>query len=170
MLSFSKLESFLQERDRTSYYGLRTVQTMQGDQAVKSLAHEILAFINHRFRGDALTAYTNRVGKLRLLQKEFEKTGAYSTASSSDVEDVDSESYKLSLLLSFICTNHRFEILKELKRFFQEPSNPQGRLLSIGYGTGYELKIAREILPDWIIEGFDTADLKKAKAVLDELG
>ncbi len=132
------------------------------------VASDILRFITHHYRGDVLAIYAKRVEGLRLLQKEFERTGGYSARSYAEVKPVDDEMYKLALLLSFICTNHRFEILKELERFLHESRGGTRRLLSIGYGTGYELKLAWEALPGWIIEAFDNAEesLSYAKDLL----
>jgi SAM-dependent methyltransferase len=156
MLTFPELEKWLQAHDRTSYYGLRTLRAMQGDKLLP-FASEILGFVSHHYRGDALADYAKRVKDLRLLQAEFEKIGMYSARSYAEVKPVDDEAYKLALLLSFICTNHRFEILKELKCFLNKTPSGARRLLSIGYGTGYELKLAKEALPDWTIEAFDNS-------------
>src|SRR5262249_40411875 len=58
----------------------------------------------------------------------------------------------------------RFEILQELGTFLQMPCGAPERLLSIGYGTGYELKITRDILPQWTVEAFDNSETSYAFA------
>jgi SAM-dependent methyltransferase len=123
-----------------------------------SHAANILAFINHRYPSNALAEYSKRVHDLRHLQREFEANGVYPARHYWQVKPINDEAYKLALLLSFICNNHRFEILAELERFLRQPSLGSAHLLSIGYGTGYELKLARQILPDWRIDAFDTSE------------
>jgi len=98
-----------------------------------------------------------RVSGLRRLQSEFEKTGRYIAASSKDVQPIDSEQYKLALLISFICTSHRFDILRSLVSFLRTHCRAPKELLSVGYGTGYELKLAFEEAPGWRIVAFDTS-------------
>ena len=121
-------------------------------------AADILGFVNYRYKANPIAAYAKRNEDLRGLQREFDRTGAYPASRYSEVKPIDDEVYKLSLLLSFICTNHRFEILTELRRFLQSPcADGPARSLSVGYGTGYELKLAREILPEWNIDAFDNS-------------
>jgi SAM-dependent methyltransferase len=121
-------------------------------------AADILAFVNHRYPHNALVEYSKRVSELRHLQREFEASGAYPAKHYSEVKPINDEAYKLALLLSFICNNHRFEILTELESFMRQPSLGPANLLSIGYGTGYELKRAREILHGWRIDAFDNSE------------
>lgn len=158
-----RLGRWLQKHDRISYYGLRTVREMQQER-LGPIADGILAFLGHKYHQDAFPAYTRRLGGLRQLQKEFEQTGVYPAKCYADVKPVDDDAYKISLLLSIICTNHRFEILQELQAFLEMPCSTPERLLSIGYGTGYELKITRDILPDWAVEAFDNSETSYAFA------
>jgi SAM-dependent methyltransferase len=159
---------WLRKYDRTSYFALQTVRSMHHERW-KSHATDILSFVGHRHPVDPMAKYSSRVNELRLLQREFERTGNYPAKCYGDVKPVDNESYNLTLLLSFICNNHRFEILNELQQFLKLDSNGPRKLLSVGYGTGYELRVAREILPDWEIEAFDTSDASFAYAT-DLLG
>jgi SAM-dependent methyltransferase len=129
-----------------------------------TVAEGILDFVGHKYGQNALAAYTQRVHGLRQLQKEFERNGAYPATCYADVKLIEDDAYKISLLLSIICTNHRFEILQELQTFLQMPCAAPERLLSIGYGTGYELKLTRDILPDWIVEAFDNSETSHAFA------
>jgi SAM-dependent methyltransferase len=156
MVNYFRMARWLYRHDRTSFYALRTVATMHPGRVAPHVA-EILSFINHRYGAPALAEYSERVEGLRHLQREFDKTGSYRATRYTDVKAVDDDAYKLTLLLSFICNNHRFEILSELKKFLGDRSVGPANLLSVGYGTGYELKLARDLLPDWRIEGFDSS-------------
>lgn len=158
-----RLGRWLQKHDRISYYGLRTVREMQQER-FGPVAEGILAFLDHKYRQTALPAYTRRVQDLRQLQKGFEQTGAYPAACYAEVKSIEDDTYKISLLLSIVCTNHRFEILRELQSFLRMPCAAPQRLLSIGYGTGYELKIVRDILPAWEVEAFDNSETSYAFA------
>jgi SAM-dependent methyltransferase len=155
-LTWASLPERLRQIDRTLYFGVQTLKSLQKEK-VAPFAADILAFINHRYGDKALEQYKARVEFLSGLQNEFEKTGCYPASSYAGVKPCEDGLYKLALLLSFICTNHRFEILRELDRFLREPCGAKTSLLSIGYGTGYELKLAREILPAWTIEAFDAS-------------
>src|SRR5208283_4042125 len=67
---------------------------------------------------------------------------------------VDRDQYHIALLLSIVFTNHRFEILQRLDRFFVSlPSI--GRLAALGSGTGYEIQRAAALLAEWEIESYD---------------
>jgi SAM-dependent methyltransferase len=61
------------------------------------------------------------------------------------------------LLLSFVLTNHRFEILESLSEFLRTSCGGPEKLLSIGFGTGYELKVAHNLLRDWRYEAYDSS-------------
>lgn len=163
MPTYADLEEWLRRNDRASYYGLQTLLALQGESA-RATAAEILGFISRHYRGDCLADYTRRLLRLRMLQQEFERTGSYPASCYAQVKPVADEEYKLALLLSFVCTNHRFEILKCLESFLRDGSATGGRLLSIGYGTGYELKVARTLLPDWTIDAFDSSEASQAYA------
>ena len=156
MITWFKLAKWLRKHDRSSFCALRTVRAMHGED-VLSHAADILGFVNHRYPVDFLTSYAERIKGLRLLQRQFERTGVYPATNYSEVRSIDDEIYKLTLLLSFICSNHRFEILTELERFLTKRCFAPATLLSIGYGTGYELKLARAILPNWRIDAFDNS-------------
>ncbi|MFI5360599.1 MAG: methyltransferase domain-containing protein [Elusimicrobiota bacterium] len=157
MLTCFQLAKWFLRHDRAAYSGLRTVKVMQKG-ALAPVAADILGFVNHHYRGDPIAAYAKRSEALRILQLQFEKSGAYPASRYAEVAPIDDEEYKLSLLLSFVCTNHRFEILDELKRSLRAPgAGAPKKLLCVGYGTGYELKVARDILPDWSIDAFDNS-------------
>ena len=155
-LSYEALAECFRKGDAPSYYGLTAVQRMHGE-AIRPYANDILRFLSHRGTADAVEKYVARVGRLRSLQSEFEKTDRYIAASSKHVQPVDSEQYKLALLISFICTSHRFDILRSLVSFLRTHCRAPRELLSVGYGTGYELKLAFDEAPGWRIVAFDNS-------------
>jgi len=155
-LSYEALAEYFRKSDAPSYYGLTAVQRMHGE-AIRPYANDILSFLSHRGTADAVEKYVERVGKLRSLQSEFDKAGRYVAVSSADVEPIDSEQYKLALLMSFICTSHRFDILQNLVNFLRIPCRAPREVLSIGYGTGYELKLAFDEMLGWEILAFDNS-------------
>jgi SAM-dependent methyltransferase len=156
ILSYEALAEYFRESDAPSYYGLTAVQRMHGE-AIKPYVNDIFSFLSHRGTACAVEKYVARVGRLRRLQVEFEKTGRYIAASSKHVQPIDSEQYKLALLISFICTSHRFDILRSLVSFLRTHCRAPKELLSVGYGTGYELKLAFDEAPGWRIVAFDSS-------------
>jgi SAM-dependent methyltransferase len=151
------LDRFLKENDPPSYLGVRALVALKG-QRVDAHREDILRFLVHRYGKVPLAAYLQRLGHLRELQARFQKTGAYEASSYADVPAIDGESYRIALLLSFILTNHRFEILEALEEFLRSTSGSEPQeLLSIGFGTGYELKVASSILPEWRYSAYDTS-------------
>jgi SAM-dependent methyltransferase len=126
-------------------------------EAITAYANDILRFLSHRSTICAAEKYMARVARLRSLQAEFEKTGRYVASSSKHVRPIDSEEYYLALLMSFICTSHRFDILRSLVNFLRTYCRAPNELLSVGYGTGYELKLAFDEAPGWRIEAFDNS-------------
>jgi SAM-dependent methyltransferase len=155
-LSYDALAERFRKSDAPSYYGLTAVWKMH-DEAIKPYANDILSFLSHRATPDGVEEYVKRVRRLRSLQSEFEKRGRYVAERAEDVEPIDSEQYKLALLMSFICTSHRFDILQCLVNFLRMPCRGSKELLSIGYGTGYELKLAFDEAPGWRIVAFDNS-------------
>jgi len=155
-LSYEALAECFRKSDAPSYYGLTAVQRMYGE-TLRPYAQDILSFLSHRGTACAVEKYVARVGRLRRLQSEFEKTGQYIAASSKHVQPIDSEQYKLALLISFICTSHRFDILRSLVSFLRIRCRAPRELLSVGYGTGYELKLAFDEAPGWRIAAFDSS-------------
>ena len=79
---------------------------------------------------------------------------------------MDAYTYGLSLLLSIIFTNHRFEIIQQLLSFLKllKMRNDRGTIVSIGSGIGYELKLAADFLPGWTIQSYDTDPTMRMKA------
>jgi len=155
-LSYEALAEYFRKSDAPSYYGLTAVQRMYGE-TIRPYANDILSFLSHRGTACAVEKYVARVGRLRRLQSEFEKTGRYIAASSKQVQPIDGEQYKLALLISFICTSHRFDVLRSLVSFLRMGCRAPRELLSVGYGTGYELKLAFDEAPGWRIAAFDSS-------------
>lgn len=156
MLSFDALKDYLKTYDVASYCGLAAVSKMWGD-AIGPYAEDIFKFLNYRKVDNAFEEFVHRTAQLRVLQTQFEKTGRYPTASHLEVQSIDDEQYKLALLLSFVSTSHRFDILQALVKFLRLPCDGPKEILSIGYGTGYELKIVFDEIPGWKIEAYDTS-------------
>jgi SAM-dependent methyltransferase len=155
-LSYEALAEHFRKSDIPSYYGLTAVRRMHGEK-ISPYANDILEFLSHRRTICAAEKYVARVSRLRSLQAEFEKTGRYVAASSKHVRPIDTEEYHLALLMSFICTSHRFDILRSLVNFLRTRCQAPNELLSVGYGTGYELKLALDEAPGWRIEAFDNS-------------
>jgi SAM-dependent methyltransferase len=156
ILNYEALAESLRKSDAPSYYGLTAVQRMHRE-AIRPYANDILRFLSHRGAACVVEKYVARVGGLRSLQSEFERTGQYVAESSKHVQPIDTEQYNLALLLSFICTSHRFDILRCLVSFLRTRCQAPMELLSVGYGTGYELKLALEEAPGWRIVAFDNS-------------
>jgi len=120
------------------------------------VAEEILAFIGHRFGTDFMKRYMARVNAMAELQKRFDANPSAATLGDPGAR-VDPDDYGLALLLSIVLTNHRFEMMRVLRRFLGELSSADGgSIVSIGSGAGYELKLIAQALPNWEIESYDT--------------
>jgi len=127
------------------------------------VVNNILSFLQQTCSYDYIGSYIARVDKITRLQERFDANPSASTLGDGTV--VPTSDYCLSLLLSLIFTNHRFEILRMLERFLRDLSQrPTGRIASIGCGTGYELKLASDLLPGWDIEGYDIDATMRAEA------
>ncbi len=132
-------------------------------EALGPVADDILAFVQGSYPPDYIDAYVSRIDKMAELQKKFDAKPIPANLGDSTV--VSPEAYSLALLLSIVFTNHRFEIMQALARFFRDlPPDSAGRIALIGCGTGYELKLAAELLPGWNIEGYDTDSDMRARA------
>ncbi len=156
MLTYDGFVEYLKKTDIASFYGVTALRKMRGDTVIP-YANDILDFLNHKGVADAFEAYVKRSEVLRTLQVEFEKAGRYRAACCADVSPIDPEQYNLALLLSFISTSHRFDILESLVRFLRMPCSAPREVLSVGYGTGYELKLALQEMPGWRLIAFDNS-------------
>lgn len=146
------------------HLSLSCLLEMKGEAAVRPIAEEVLGFVATRGFEDPLGAHLARVEVLNEMQSAFEQSGRYPASRLDEVRPIDDELYKLSLLLSFVTTLHRFEILEQLRAFLAEPGHAPERLLSVGFGTGYELRWARELCPGWELEAFDASPESDAYA------
>jgi hypothetical protein len=151
------LEDFLKMHDPPSYFGLHALNRLKG-QRVHMHREDIFGFMVHRYGEIPLQTYVDRLRGLRELQTRFERSHAYEASSYGQVPTIDGDAYRVALLLSFVLTNHRFEILEALEDFLGTTSGSEPQeLLSIGFGTGYELKLACNALPTWRYQAYDTS-------------
>tara|TARA_B100000315_G_scaffold245933_1_gene272573 strand:- start:508 stop:1317 length:810 start_codon:yes stop_codon:yes gene_type:complete len=127
---------------------------MKGN-VVTNYANEILAYLDTRPIDNPLKLYSEESNKLSQLQREFEKTGEYKNSSYSEVDIIDVELYNLRLLMSFITSVHRFEILVMLENFIKSETSGPKKLLSIGVGSGYEIKLCNDYMEDWKFYAYD---------------
>ena len=154
MVNYSDLFNYYKKEDKAIYLSSLTLNKMKGEK-VLPFAKEIIAFINHRNIKNPLELYSKRVRELEVLQRNFETRKKYDASSYTEVKIVDSEIYNLSLLLSFITTHHRFEILEKLLDFIKLKSHTSLDWLFIGVGTGYEVKLAYDYVKDLELSAFD---------------
>lgn len=161
----------LKQQDRLLWFSSMALEKAYGDE-VKPVAEEILGYLTKRYGDRAVSLYSERVQELISLQREFEKSGHYPASKVSDVPTMDRETYNLALLLSFITNLHRFRILRALKEFLQAEESSQGKLLAVGVGTGYEIKLAEERAPEWEIEAYDmsAAAIATSRDLLNHFG
>jgi trans-aconitate methyltransferase len=134
-------------------------------EAVGRAADDILAFVERTHPQAYIERYISRANDLSGLQEQFDSNPSVLTLGDSNAV-VDSETYSLSLLLSILFTNHRFEIMQELVSYFKllQVRSAPGKIVSIGSGTGYELKLASEILIGWEIQSYDTDPMMQMKS------
>jgi hypothetical protein len=163
ILDDENLRQILRQKDPPSYFSLTTLNSLNGNR-VSDHRVDIFSFLRHKYGEVPLDRYLRRVRRLRELQKEFEKTHAYPASCYADVRPIDGHDYNVALLLSFVLTNHRFEIISALQEFLREPTSAPPDLLSIGFGTGYELKLASDILPSWRYHAYDISAESSAYA------
>ncbi len=167
MLMWSDILNYFQKQERLLALSMVCLQKMKG-RKFEPYAQDILRFIEYRHE-HPLDGYIQRQRQIDTLQTLFEKQGTYPASSYSEVIPIDREQYNLALLLSSVVTLHRFEILEHLVSFLHETSIPQLRLLSVGVGTGYELKLVYDHLPQAEVWAFDNSSetIQYAKALLD---
>jgi len=163
MREYGDLLDYYTENDRVLALSLTTVRRLKGE-AVESVAREILGYLTARGIENPAARYSARTKELFELQNEFERTGHYRASSYAEVPQLDREEYNLGLLLSFIATLHRFEILERLREFYCLPCGGPKRLLTVGFGTGYELRHAFQLLQGWEHSAFDTSPEARAYA------
>ncbi len=163
----TELESFFRLKDLPSYFAMAALKKLKGER-IERHRRDIMDFLQHKYDEIPLEQYLRRINGLRELQQEFERTKAYTASSYANVRPVNDDDYKIALLLSFVVTNHRFEILETLEEFLMAECIGPKELLSVGFGTGYELKVVHEILPHWRYHAYDnsSASLRYASELL----
>ena len=148
------------------------VYKIQGE-ALGPVTDDILDFVDSSYAPGYADRYVARVAGLAALQRTFDQNPSAETLGDPSAH-VSPEDYSLSLLLSIVLTNHRFEIMTRLSDFVNAlaQSSPSGRLASIGVGTGYELLLAARRLPGWELEAYeiDEAMRKRAKELWSFFG
>jgi 2-polyprenyl-3-methyl-5-hydroxy-6-metoxy-1,4-benzoquinol methylase len=144
----------LEALDRRLALAASVVDTLHVNAA--RVAHRVLSYAQQRFAGrDVVETYVNRARSLAVLQERFDANPTPETLGDPDAP-IDRDVYNISLLLSIVFTNHRFEIMQQLSQFLERCSTPRGRIASIGTGTGYEIERMASLLPnDWAIESYD---------------
>src|ERR1700730_10872764 len=142
----------------------RSVYRIQGE-ALGPVADDILAFADRGYPPGYAERYIARVARLAALQRKFDQHPSSKNLGDPDAH-VDPDDYSLSLLLSIILTNHRFEIMTRLSEFLSvlAQRSREGRLVSIGAGTGYELLLAARMLPGWEMEAYEIDDNTRKRA------
>lgn len=172
MFDVEDLEARLREEYKPLYLARRALKVMKGE-VPSQYAEEIIGFLNYQHPSeDVIGEYIQRSRNLEDRQSYFEKYGQYKQSSYQEVKKIPDKRYKISLLLSFITTNHRYEILKKLIEFLESSDRRYPDILSVGFGTGYEIKIAYESLPECTIEAFDKSEesLNYASSLLGYFG
>jgi SAM-dependent methyltransferase len=140
------------------------VHRIQGD-ALGPVADEILAFVDNSYAPGYVDRYIARVAGLAALQRAFDQKPSAETLGNPAAR-VSPDDYSLSLLLSIILTNHRFEIMNRLSDFADDlaRASRSGRLASVGSGTGYELLLAARKLRGWELEAYEIDDGMRNRA------
>jgi SAM-dependent methyltransferase len=137
---------------------------------LETVASEILAFSREHFGSNYVDRYIARTHALNEMQRRFDRNPNVETLGDPAAR-VHRDDYDISLLLSFVFAIHRFEILRALGLFFDSlkarKPDRRGRIACVGIGTGYELRMATQRLPGWVVEGYDSnPNLATASALL----
>ena len=156
MLSRTTALAYLQQHDPALYLSLLAVQRMKSSQLVP-FERDIYGFLNACGIPDVMALYCERSKRLAQLQQQFEECGRYPASRNDEVVPINRDMYHVALLLSVVTTILRFEILQQLNEFLHRDCGPPSRLLAVGVGTGYELKLARDALDGWEVDAFDTS-------------
>jgi len=162
-LSWDDALTRLEEADRRIALAAGVVDVLHPD--APQIAEDILRFLAWRYPdADPVAEYIRRAEALSTLQERFDREPCVATLS-GPAEPVPRDRYNISLLLSIVLTNHRFEIMQQLEAFLADCTDPAGRIASIGTGTGYELRLmARTLQPGWTMESYDTDETVRADA------
>ena len=163
-MNYEELKARLRADDRPSFLAALALEKRKGDVVVRH-REDILRFLQCTYGDIPIDRYLARLAKLRVLQEEFDKvTHRHRAHCYADVPAIDRDEYNVALLLSFILTHHRFEILESLESFLSAPTEAPQKLLCVGFGTGYELKVAQTSSIAWEYEAYDSAPESRAYA------
>jgi len=162
-LSWDDALTRLEEADRRIALAAGVVDLLHPDAS--QIAEDILRFLAWRYPdADPVAEYIRRAEALAALQERFDREPSVATLS-GPAEPVPRDRYNISLLLSIVLTNHRFEIMQQLEAFLVGCTAPAARIASVGTGTGYELRLmARALQPNWTIESYDTDETVRTDA------
>jgi hypothetical protein len=149
---YGEIHAELSERDRRAALAAAVVHALYPSE-LDTMAEPLLGWLRDRYGSGLVPMYADRLLVLEGLQKRFDSAPGPDTIGDAATK-VDRESYNVALLMSIIFSNHRFEIMQQLELFLRN-LKPHGRLAILGTGTGYELKLVAEILPEWSIESYD---------------
>ncbi|MDJ0509713.1 MAG: class I SAM-dependent methyltransferase [Crocosphaera sp.] len=162
----SSFEAFMQERPTYSeaYYRFEELQPILAHSArivfemhgnrLKKPVDQILGYLEIHEPTNYLDLYIERVSELMKMQQRFNREPILANLSDTNA-NVSREAYNVSLLLSILFSNHRFEIIDQLKNFLNMVRRPTGKVVSIGMGTGYELMLTARTLKGWELYGYD---------------
>ena len=143
----------LESLERRLALAASVVDTLHPD--VREIANALLEYAAVRYPGrDCVSEYAQRGRALAVLQDRFDANPSVETLGCQHARP-DRDAYNLALLLSIPFTNHRFEIMQRLGEFAAECHGATGRIVSIGTGTGYELRLMASLPPGWTIESYD---------------
>lgn len=169
MLRYTDLRELCRTQNEILFSSMELLRANHGSD-VDDIADDILGYLSHRPLPDALGSYLKCHADLLAMAERFDRTSQYEASRYEEVVPLDRELYNLRLLMSFITTNHRFEILQCLLDFFRAPVDANREILSIGVGTGYEVKLMHDHLAaadEWRISACDNSD--EALAYADDL-
>lgn len=156
LITYPDLIQYYKKNGDPIYFSAITLKKMK-EERIFPFAQEICDFINYRGVEKPLESYSKRCAFLNKLQENFEIKNSYEVSSYNDIKPIERESYNLALLLSFLTTNHRFEILDSFTKFLKLDQKEPCTLLFIGIGTGYEVKLAYDYLNNCEIKAYDSS-------------
>jgi SAM-dependent methyltransferase len=152
----------LETLDRRLAMAAGVVETLHPD--APDVGRALLGYARQRYpTRDVVADFVKRATGLAALQERFDANPSRETLGSPDAT-IDRDSYNLALLLSIPFTNHRFETMQQLGAFVGGCSGAAGRIVSIGTGTGYELRLIAALPERWTVESYDIEETVKDDA------
>lgn len=171
VLSWDQALERLEAGDRRLALAAGVVDLLYPEAA--AAAGDIFGFLAARYPElDPVQEYIARAKTLAALQERFDGNPSVS-ALSGPADAPPRERYNIALLLSVVFTSHRFEIMSQLDAFLDDSRAGQGRIASVGTGTGYEVRMmASRLAAGWSIESYDIDPTVQADAqvYLDHFG